>query len=53
MTLVGAGHAGVEASLAVARAGYQVLMLTMDKTAVSRMSCNPAIGGIAKGGSRD
>ncbi len=47
--IVGAGHAGVEASLAIARAGYQVLLLTMDIEAVARMSCNPAIGGIAKG----
>lgn len=47
--IVGAGHAGVEASLALARAGYQVLLMTMDRNAVARMSCNPAIGGIAKG----
>ncbi|MDP3920101.1 MAG: tRNA uridine-5-carboxymethylaminomethyl(34) synthesis enzyme MnmG [Candidatus Omnitrophota bacterium] len=47
--VVGAGHAGIEASLSIARAGYQVLMLTMDKEAVGRMSCNPAIGGLAKG----
>lgn len=47
--VVGAGHAGVEAALSIARAGYQVLLMTMDKKAVARMSCNPAIGGIAKG----
>ena len=47
--VVGAGHAGVEASLAIARCGYQVLLLTMDGKAIARMSCNPAIGGIAKG----
>ncbi len=47
--VVGAGHAGIEAALALARAGYQVLMLTMDLAAIGRMSCNPAIGGIAKG----
>jgi tRNA uridine 5-carboxymethylaminomethyl modification enzyme len=47
--VVGAGHAGVEASLAIARCGYQVLMLTMDLNAIARMSCNPAVGGIAKG----
>jgi len=47
--IVGAGHAGVEASLSIARAGYQVLLLTMDLSAVARMSCNPAIGGLAKG----
>lgn len=47
--VVGAGHAGVEAALAIARSGHQVLLITMDKTAIARMSCNPAIGGIAKG----
>lgn len=47
--VIGAGHAGVEASLAVARAGYRVVLATMDKSAIGRMSCNPAIGGIAKG----
>ncbi len=47
--VVGAGHAGVEASLSLARAGYQVMLLTMDRKAIARMSCNPAIGGIAKG----
>lgn len=47
--VVGAGHAGVEASLSVARAGYQVLLLTMDPDSIAKMSCNPAIGGIAKG----
>ncbi len=47
--VVGAGHAGVEASLCLARAGYQVMLLTMDRKAIARMSCNPAIGGIAKG----
>ncbi|MSR77383.1 MAG: tRNA uridine-5-carboxymethylaminomethyl(34) synthesis enzyme MnmG [Candidatus Omnitrophica bacterium] len=47
--IVGAGHAGVEASLSVARAGYQVLLLTMSADTIAKMSCNPAIGGIAKG----
>ncbi len=47
--VVGAGHAGVEAALAIARAGYPVLVITMDTAAVARMSCNPAIGGLAKG----
>jgi len=47
--VVGAGHAGVEAALAIARAGYPVLVITMDTEAVARMSCNPAIGGLAKG----
>ena len=47
--IVGAGHAGVEASLAIARSGFPVLVLTMDTNAIARMSCNPAIGGLAKG----
>jgi tRNA uridine 5-carboxymethylaminomethyl modification enzyme len=47
--IVGAGHAGVEASLAIARNGFPVLVLTMDTNAIARMSCNPAIGGLAKG----
>ncbi len=47
--IVGAGHAGIEASLSIARAGYQVLLLTMDLDSLAKMSCNPAIGGIAKG----
>src|SRR3989338_5452937 len=47
--VVGAGHAGVEACLAIARAGHQVLLLTMDPETIAKMSCNPAIGGLAKG----
>lgn len=47
--VVGAGHAGVEASLAIARCGFPVLVVTMDTNAIARMSCNPAIGGLAKG----
>lgn len=47
--VVGAGHAGVEACLSIARAGYQVLLLTMDPDSIAKMSCNPAIGGLAKG----
>ena len=46
--VVGAGHAGVEASLAIARCGFPVLVVTMDTNAIARMSCNPAIGGLAK-----
>jgi len=47
--IVGAGHAGVEASLALSRCGFPVLVITMDTDAIARMSCNPAIGGLAKG----
>ena len=47
--VVGAGHAGIEASLSIARAGRPVLLLTMDLDLIGKMSCNPAIGGLAKG----
>ena len=47
--VVGAGHAGVEAALAAARMGCQVLLLTTNADSIGQMSCNPAIGGLAKG----
>src|SRR5215475_2423149 len=47
--VVGAGHAGCEASLAAARMGMRVLVLTGNLDMVAQMSCNPAIGGVAKG----
>jgi tRNA uridine 5-carboxymethylaminomethyl modification enzyme len=47
--VVGGGHAGIEAALAAARMGCPVTLLTMDSNAIGRMSCNPAIGGTAKG----
>lgn len=47
--VVGAGHAGCEAAAAAARMGSQVLLITMDMNKIAQMSCNPAIGGIAKG----
>jgi len=47
--VIGAGHAGVEASVASAKMGCSVGLITMDINAISRMSCNPAIGGTAKG----
>ena len=46
---VGAGHAGCEAALASARMGMNTLLVTINLDAVARMSCNPAIGGLAKG----
>ena len=47
--VVGAGHAGCEAAVVAARLGHQVLLVTMNLALVAQMSCNPAIGGIAKG----
>ncbi len=47
--VVGAGHAGIEAALACARMGQEVLVLTLKIDATGRMSCNPAMGGLAKG----
>ncbi|MBI3881595.1 MAG: tRNA uridine-5-carboxymethylaminomethyl(34) synthesis enzyme MnmG [Verrucomicrobia bacterium] len=47
--VVGAGHAGVEAALAAARMGCETLMLTINADGIGQMSCNPAIGGLAKG----
>src|SRR6266850_2514367 len=47
--VVGAGHAGVEAALATARMGCQTLLLTINADTIGQMSCNPAIGGLAKG----
>ena len=47
--VIGAGHAGIEAALAAARLGCQVAVLTQNLDTVGQMSCNPAIGGLAKG----
>ncbi|MFN9041735.1 MAG: tRNA uridine-5-carboxymethylaminomethyl(34) synthesis enzyme MnmG [Planctomyces sp.] len=49
VVVVGAGHAGVEAALAAARIGARTALLTMNCDTVAQMSCNPAIGGVAKG----
>lgn len=49
VVVVGGGHAGIEAALAAARMGCATFLLTMEKDAIGRMSCNPAIGGTAKG----
>src|SRR6266849_8412580 len=47
--VVGAGHAGVEAALAAARMGCETLLLSINLDTIGQMSCNPAIGGLAKG----
>src|SRR3954470_258015 len=47
--VIGAGHAGIEAAMAAARLGCQTLMLSQNLDSVGQMSCNPAIGGQAKG----
>ncbi len=49
IVVVGAGHAGCEAAAAAANLGSRVLLITMDMTKIAQMSCNPAMGGIAKG----
>ena len=47
--VVGAGHAGCEAAASAANMGSRVMLITMDMSKIAQMSCNPAIGGIAKG----
>ena len=47
--VVGAGHAGCEAAAAAANMGSKTLLVTMNMQTIAQMSCNPAMGGIAKG----
>ncbi|RYG04099.1 MAG: FAD-binding protein, partial [Chitinophagaceae bacterium] len=49
VVVVGAGHAGCEAALAVARMGAKVTVVTLRLDGIGQMSCNPAIGGVGKG----
>ncbi len=49
IVIVGAGHAGSEAAAAASRMGMKTLLITLDLTKIAQMSCNPAMGGIAKG----
>mgnify|MGYP002732259411 CR=1 FL=1 len=47
--VIGGGHAGIEAALALSRIGFETLMVTQSLDAIGRLSCNPAVGGLAKG----
>src|SRR3982074_296919 len=49
VVVVGSGHAGIEAALAAPRLGCRTLMLTQNLDTIGQMSCNPAVGGLAKG----
>ena len=49
IVVVGAGHAGCEAAAAAANMGSSVLLITMNMGVIAQMSCNPAMGGVAKG----
>ncbi|MGK2855776.1 MAG: FAD-dependent oxidoreductase, partial [Thermoanaerobaculia bacterium] len=49
LVVIGGGHAGAEATRVAARGGLRVAMITLGREAIGRMSCNPAIGGLAKG----
>ena len=49
LVVVGGGHAGIEAALIAHKMGVDVILVSMDKKSIGRMSCNPAIGGLAKG----
>ena len=49
VVVIGAGHAGCEAAAAAANLGSKTCLITMDMNKIGQMSCNPAVGGIAKG----
>ncbi|MEO1333835.1 MAG: FAD-dependent oxidoreductase, partial [Myxococcota bacterium] len=49
VVVIGAGHAGCEASLAASRMGARVAVVTLRRDRIAQMSCNPAIGGVGKG----
>ncbi len=49
IVVVGGGHAGIESALAISKRGYDCTVITQNKHAIGRLSCNPAIGGLAKG----
>ena len=47
--VVGGGHAGIEAALAIARLGFKTLLITQNPDKIGALSCNPAVGGLSKG----
>ena len=47
--VIGGGHAGIEAALALARLGRKTLLVTQNPDSIGRMSCNPSVGGLGKG----
>jgi tRNA uridine 5-carboxymethylaminomethyl modification enzyme len=47
--VIGGGHAGLEASLAVSRLGFNTLLITQNPDRIAALSCNPAVGGLSKG----
>ena len=49
VVVIGGGHAGIEAANIISKLGKKAIVVTMDLSAIGRMSCNPAIGGVAKG----
>ena len=49
VAVVGPGHAGCEAAMAAARMGLKIALITMNMDLIAQMSCNPAVGGVAKG----
>src|SRR5437868_14236747 len=49
IVIIGGGHAGAEAAWAASRLGPSTALITLDETKIGQMSCNPAIGGLAKG----
>ena len=49
IVVIGGGHAGIEAALAISKKGLSCTLISLNKNSIGRLSCNPAIGGLAKG----
>ena len=49
IVIAGGGHAGIEAAMIISKIGFNCTIVTLEASAIGRMSCNPAIGGLAKG----